>query len=150
MQQSAPLEVGITVRNVDAMCQFYQRAFGCVEARRTEIPAELSAPLGIAQQGYLCVWLATPNDERIKLMAPAISPQQNASDDFFTARTGLAYLTFYCRDLNPTLAAALAEGATLRSAPELAAPEQAMKICFMQDPEGNIVELVETATGERV
>jgi len=150
MQQSAPLEVGITVSNVDTMCHFYQQVFGCVEARRTEIPADLSASLGIAQQGYLCVWLTTPNDERIKLLAPTITPHQNAVDDFYTARTGLAFLTFYCQDLNPTLALALAEGATLRSAPELAAQQQEMKICFMQDPEGNIVELVETATGKRV
>ena len=149
MQQSAPIEIAITVSDVVAMGKFYEASFGCTEERRTEIPPDLSAPLGIAQQGYLCVWLVTPNNERIKLMAPNLTPKPQAVEDFFSARTGLAFLTFYCRDLGPTLAKAEANGAVLRSAPELAAEDQPMKICFMQDPEGNIVELVETPTVER-
>ena len=150
MQQSAPIEVAITVSDVVSMGKFYKASFGCTEERRTEIPAELSAPLGIAQQGYLCVWLVTPNNERIKLMAPSLTPAQHSVEEFFSARTGLAFLTFYCRDLAATLAKAQANGAVLRSDPKLAAEEQAMKICFMQDPEGNVVELVETPNGERV
>lgn len=150
MQQSAPIEIGLAVSDVVKMGQFYQDVLDCTEDRRTDIPADLSGPLGIAGQGYLCVWLATPNNERIKLMAPTTPPTPNQTGDFFTSRTGFAFLTFYCRDLAPTLANAQSLGATLRSAPELAAPEQEMKICFLQDPEGNIIELVETPNGERV
>ena len=150
MQQSAPIEVGITVNDIQTMTAFYQQVFNCTEDHRADIPASLSSSLGIAKRGYLCVWLTTPNNERIKLMAPPAPPKPEPDDDFFTTRCGFAYLTFYCRDLRSTLAKAQALGAILRSQPDLAAPEQDVQICFFQDPESNVIELVETPTGERV
>ena len=103
MQQSAPIEVGITVNDIQTMTAFYQQVFNCTEDHRADIPASLSSSLGIAKRGYLCVWLTTPNNERIKLMAPPAPPKPEPDDDFFTTRCGFAYLTFYCRDLRLSL-----------------------------------------------
>ncbi|MCP5182041.1 MAG: VOC family protein [Pseudomonadales bacterium] len=145
MQQTAAIEAGICVRDLDRMHRFYTTALGCEEVRRADIPKELSAALGVAAEGYECVWLKTPMNERIKLMHPALTPDTPAAPGMLTERTGLHYLTFYCSDLDACLAAAQAQGATLISARALIAPDRPLKLCFFRDPEGNVIELVEAA-----
>lgn len=150
MKQTTPVEVGLAIVDVERMLTFYSSVLDCVEERRADIPAALSSPLGMADDGYLCIWLATPVGERIKLMRPTRAPQQVTTPSYLTARTGFAYLTFYCSDLNETLAKAEAAGARLRSDRSLFGSDQPVQLCFFEDPEGNIIELVQTQTGDRV
>ena len=56
---------------------------------------------------------------------------------------GIAYLTFYCDDLDATLAKAEEGGSERRSDPALLAQELDTRIAFLTDPEGNAIELVE-------
>jgi len=150
MQQTTPIEAGLCVIDLERMLTFYSEALSCSEERRADIPAALSAPLGMAADGYLCVWLVTPQGERIKLMRPNTPPGQTDTPEYLTARTGLSYLTFYCSDLADTLAQAENLGATLRSDRALIGPDHPVQLCFFTDPEGNVIELVETADGGRV
>lgn len=150
MKQTTPVEVGLAVVDVERMLSFYTSVLDCVEERRADIPAALSAPLGMADAGYLCIWLVTPVGERIKLMRPTQAPEQHTTPPYLTARTGFAYLTFYCRDLAATLDKAEAAGARLRSDRSLFGAEQPVQLCFFEDPEGNVIELVQTQSGERV
>ena len=60
-----------------------------------------------------------------------------------SGRTGISYLTFYCSDLDTTLAAAEAAGAVLKSDRALIGKDRDLRLCFFADPEGNIIELVE-------
>ena len=143
MKQTAALETGICVTDLERMLSFYTEVLGCAEVRRAQIPAALSEQLTLAPNGYLCVWLQTPYGERIKLMSPPDAPDASDAPDYLTARRGLAYLTFYCSDLTEVLAAAEAAGAELRSDRALVEPGAALRLCFFADPEGNIVELVE-------
>jgi catechol 2,3-dioxygenase-like lactoylglutathione lyase family enzyme len=143
MQQISPLETAICVADLPRMLDFYTQVLGCSEYRRVPIPAELSGALTLAAAGYLCVWLRTPGGETIKLMSPPDAPARDAAPQQLTARGGLAYLTFYVRDLASVLAAAEARGATLRSARALAEVDSGLRICFFEDPEGNVIELVE-------
>lgn len=150
MKQTTPVEVGLTVIDVERMLSFYTSALDCVEERRADIPAALSASLGMADDGYLCIWLVTPVGERIKFMRPANAPDQTTTPSYLTARTGFAYLTFYCSDLVETLAKAEAAGARLRSEKSLFGADQPVQLCFFEDPEGNVIELVQTQSGARV
>ena len=143
MKQTQPLETGIAVVDLDRMLDFYQTVLGCTEARRADIPPELSSQLTLATNGYVCVWLRTPGGEIIKLMSPPQPPQLTPPAELLTAQTGIAYLTFYCSDLQDTLAAAEAKGARLRSDRSLVDPERPLRLCFFTDPEGNVIELVE-------
>jgi catechol 2,3-dioxygenase-like lactoylglutathione lyase family enzyme len=143
MRQTMPMEVGIPVIDLDRMYAFYTEVLSCTEVRRADIPAALSSGLTIAESGFLNIWLRTPNGEVVKLMKPPGPPAHNPAPDWLSGRTGIAYLTFYCSDLDATLAAAEARGAVLRSDRALIAPDAALRLCFFADPEGNIIELVE-------
>lgn len=148
MKQTAALETGISVSDLDRMLAFYTDVLGCEEVRRAPIPAQLSEQLTLASDGYLCVWLQTPFGERIKLMSPPDAPDANAAPAYLTSRRGIAYLTFYCSDLSEVLAAAEASGATLRSDRALVEPGNPLRLCFFSDPEGNIIEVVERQEGQ--
>ncbi|MEM8767022.1 MAG: VOC family protein [Pseudomonadota bacterium] len=148
MQQTSAMEVGISVMDLPQMLGFYTEALGCREVRRADIPAALSAPLTLAADGYLCVWLQTPGGEIIKLMAPPTAPQKLVQPERLTEQTGIAYLTFYVDDIAAVLAAAEERGATLRSERALVTEGAgAVKLGFLEDPEGNVVELVEALAG---
>lgn len=143
MQQTQPMECGIPVVNLDQMLDFYCSVLGCKEARRADIPAELSQQLTVAPEGYVNVWLETPGGEIIKLMRPPSAPEPWDAPEHLATRGGIAYLTFYCSDLHNTLAAAEAKGAKLRSDRSLIDAARPLRLCFFADPEGNIIELVE-------
>ena len=80
MKQTQPIETGIAVVDLDRMLDFYQTVLGCTEARRADIPPELSSQLTLATNGYVCVWLRTPGGEIIKLMSPPQPPQLTPPD----------------------------------------------------------------------
>jgi catechol 2,3-dioxygenase-like lactoylglutathione lyase family enzyme len=145
MKQTAALETGIRVADLDRMLSFYSEVLSCEEVRRAPIPAELSEQLTLAPDGYLCVWLQTPFGERIKLMSADRAPEVVKAPRYLTDRSGIAYLTFYCSDLSEVLAAAEADGATLISDRGLVAEDAPLRLCFFSDPEGNVIELVQAA-----
>jgi len=145
MKQTAPMEVGLVVADLDRMYRFYVEVLSCTEVRRADIPADLSRAIRTASDGYVNVWLRTPNGEVIKLVKPPAAPARVATPAFSSERTGFAYLTFYCSDLEATLAAALAAGAVERSEPSTRSGAIGVKLVFFEDPEGNVVELVEPA-----
>ena len=147
MKQTAAIETGICVTDLERMLAFYTGVLSCEEVRRAPIPPALSEQLTLAPDGYLCVWLQTPFGERIKLMSASKPPEIVEAAKYLTDRSGIAYLTFYCSDLSEVLAAAEAEGATLMSDRALVAPDAPLRLCFFTDPEGNFIELVLPADG---
>ena len=145
MKQTAAIETGICVSDLERMLSFYTGVLSCQEVRRAPIPAKLSEQLTLAPDGYLCVWLQTPFGERIKLMSAPQAPDVIDAPRYLTGRRGIAYLTFYCSDLSETLAAAEASGAVLMSDRALVAADAPLRLCFFTDPEGNVIELVQSA-----
>lgn len=146
MQQITAMEVGLPVIDLERMLKFYSEVLSCAEERRSDIPAALSSGLTASAQGYVNVWLKTPFGEVIKLMQAHTDTAQQTPTEFLTDRTGFAYLTFYCTDIDATLSAAEAQGAKLRSERGLLSGEIGVKLCFFEDPEGNVIELVEPVT----
>ena len=125
------------------MLEFYVDVLSCSEVRRADIPAELTRALRTGGAGYVNVWLRTPNGEVIKLVNPSAPPKHTASAAFSADRTGFAYLTFYCRDLETVLEKALLCGGVLRSDRSTLSGTLGLKLAFFEDPEGNVIELVE-------
>lgn len=143
MQQTAPIEVGLVVADLKRMHAFYTEVLSCVEERRADIPAELSRALRAAPSGYINVWLKTPNGEVIKLVQPPQAPLIGRAPEFSCARSGFCYLTFYCTSIESVLAAARAKGAVVRSDDWTLSGSMGLKLVFFEDPEGNVIELVE-------
>ena len=143
MEQTAPLEVGIAVADLAAMLDFYGGVLSCTEIRRADIPATLTRALTSSGDGYVNVWLRAPGGEVIKLFRPPTVPARDATRTFLADRTGIAFLTFYCSDLEQVLALAEQQGAVLRSDRSLLGGAIGLKLAFFEDPEGNVIELVE-------
>ena len=143
MNQIAPMEIGLPVIDLVRMLEFYVEVLSCSEVRRADIPAELSSALRAGAAGYVNVWLRTPNGEVIKLMSPTPAPARTASPRFSADRTGFAYVTFYCRDLEAVLDKALHLGGVLRSDRSMLSGAIGLKLAFFEDPEGNVIELVQ-------
>jgi catechol 2,3-dioxygenase-like lactoylglutathione lyase family enzyme len=143
MEQAAPIEIGICVRDLDRMLAFYRDVLSCEEVRRADIPASLTQALTASADGYLNVWLRTPAGEVIKLFRPASEPAPDARRLNLADRTGIAFLTFYCHDIEGVLATAERHGAQLRSERSLLDGAIGVKLAFFDDPEGNVIELVE-------
>ena len=143
MEQIAPLEVGIAVDDLERMLGFYARVLSCTEVRRADIPASLTGALTSSRDGYVNVWLRAPGGEVVKLFRAPTAPTRDAARHFLADRTGLAFLTFYCRDIEAVLATAEANGAVLRSDRSLLDGAIGVRLAFFDDPEGNVIELVE-------
>lgn len=145
MEQIAPLEVGLPVIDMERMHDFYCRVLSFEEVRRAEIPPELTQALTAGAEGYLNVWIRSPQGEIIKLVRPPKAPTRSQAPEALSERTGFGYLTFYCKDIEQVLAAAEASGATVRSDRGLLDGRIGVKLVFFEDPEGNVIELVEPA-----
>ena len=66
----APLELGISVTNLERMVAFYVDVLGCAEVNRADLPAVRTAAIGLAESDVTVVWLQTATGERIKLLQP--------------------------------------------------------------------------------
>ena len=143
MEQIAPLEVGLPVVDMERMHDFYCRVLSFEEVRRADIPAELSEALTAGGEGYLNVWLRGPYGEVIKLVRPPQAPARVAPATALSERTGFGYLTFFCKEIEQVLAEAEVNGAKVRSDRGLLDGRIGVKLVFFEDPEGNVIELVE-------
>jgi catechol 2,3-dioxygenase-like lactoylglutathione lyase family enzyme len=146
LMQTRPLEIGIVVGELERQITFYREGLGCTEVRRVDLPSAVTKPSGLGSSVTLVLML-TPGGEGIKLISPhgGDSPPQARPDDLTSSR-GVAYLTFGVADLDPAVRRLLAAGATLRSAVPRVRTGPDTAIVFLDDPEGNTIELVERAT----
>ena len=115
--------VKFVVADLDAMCSFYERAFGLVVAQTIEMDdlAEriLAKP---GQQGGANLILYQHKDGRKLTLGDAHGP-----------------VGFYVRDVDATYAHALSQGAQGHREPFDAGT---LRVAFILDPEGHEIELV--------
>ena len=143
MKQTAPLEIGLPVIDLERMVAFYCNVFSCEEVRRADIPAELSQKIGVAEHGYVNVWLRFPGGEVVKLVRPPEPPRPAQRLEYASLETGIKYFTLYCDDIETAIATAETEGATLVSDRVLAGSSAGVRLAFLADPEGNVFEFVQ-------
>lgn len=126
--------VGLSVANLDAQAEWYSRALGLHESTPFEIqPVQLRGVFLVGENG-LAIELLERRGSKPGLHAP----------DTATAllTQGYGHICLRVKDVDGIHARLLASGATQRMAPQ-PAPEAGVRMSFVADPEGNLIELLD-------
>ena len=141
LQMQAPLEIGLCVADLDLSLGFWRDALGLDFISEIPTPAPAAVQSGIGDSAYRVVRLQLPTGERIKLFAPDRRMAPPPKGHLPLERPGLAFITLIVRDLPATIANLRAGGISPRKPPyEL---RDGVLIALVDDPDGNIVELVQ-------
>lgn len=141
MKTVAPFEVGLTVRDVDALLPFYTDVLGFAVHSDLVVAPDAGRRSGLSPSGYRVVRLETDLGHRFKLAQPAASPEPVAAAGFAMQRQGGAYVTFIVADLPALHARLVAHGARILSEGVLDV-RPGVGLLLAQDPEGNHLEFV--------
>jgi catechol 2,3-dioxygenase-like lactoylglutathione lyase family enzyme len=125
--------VGLNVRDLDAMADWYVEAFGY----RTQLKASLD------ELDLRIVMLVDDEGRRFELLArSAGAPGLRARTPVEAVATwGFGHVAFMVDDLAAAFRRLLALGASEVVHPQ-ASPEDGLWFAFVHDPEGNLVELI--------
>jgi len=145
MNMTAPLEVGLGVRDLPRMREFYENALGCQFVSEVFVPAEKARQAALAEGGYTVVRLQTSFGERIKLLAPVDPAPEVRHQGPILAQPGASYLTFIVEDINAAMARMRGEGAEFLTGPKRVEVRPGTYLAFCRDPEGHVLELVQYA-----
>ena len=128
--------VGLSVADLDAQAAFYCAAFGFVE----------STPFAIPPLNLRGTFLVGPNGLAIELLEREGSrPGIQAKDQAEALLTrGYGHVCLRVDDVDVLHARLLELGASERMSPQ-PAPEPGVRMSFVSDPEGNLIELLDRA-----
>ncbi|MEU6375721.1 VOC family protein [Streptomyces sp. NPDC046909] len=131
--------VGVNVRDLPSQTAWYKAAFGL----KTVFEFRLDGP------GLTGVILEHPDGWRIELLARLGSaPGLRAPDPLTAALTeGYGHFAVTTPELDPLHAALVALGAGEAVAPG-PSPEPGVRMAWVTDPEGNLIELIERRSTE--
>ena len=144
--------VGFTVADVEAEAAFYSALFGC----EPEVRAVYDRPYTAAQVGYdgarldIAIFRVPGSDLRLELIQylhPIGRPV-----DIETRNPGTGHLCLTTDDIEGAMARACARGATARSDGPVtitAGPNTGRRVCYLRDPEGITIELLEPRRREQ-
>ena len=123
------IDLGIVMRDAGAMTRFYGETLGLPKGGEIEMPG------GVVMHRYQC------GETVIKLLAPASTPEASNPPGGLGGGTGIRYLTISVSNLDEAEAACKAAGSNIViSAREI---RPGVRICMMEDPDGNWVELLQ-------
>lgn len=128
--------VGISVADLDAQTQWYISALGMHTA----------TPFRVAAIDVRGVFLVGDNGIVIELLERTGSRAGPQAPDIATSllTRGYGHLCLRVTDVDATHAALLDAGADERMAPQQS-PEPGVRMSFVADPEGNLIELLDRA-----
>jgi lactoylglutathione lyase len=128
--------VGLSVADLDAQVAWYSRAFGFTT----------STPLEVSSLELRGTFLVGPSGLAIELLERARSrPGIQAADQAEALLTrGYGHICFRVTDVDALHAQLVAKGAVERMAPQIS-PEPDVRMSFVADPEGNLIELLDRA-----
>ena len=138
-----PLEVGIAVRDVDRMRQFYEEVLGFTLISEVTVPAARAQLAAMNAAGYTAVRLQTPQGERIKLLAPVNPPAAEAATEYILDKANATYLTFIVDDIEMVIDQLIGLGVIFLTGPRRIEVRPGTYLAFFRDPEGNVIEIVQ-------
>ena len=141
--QIAPLEIGITVRNLGAMISFYRDVLCFNLISEIDVDGNKSLEAGFVTGGYRIVRMETNYGERIKLVRPVIEPGERASGNEVLSTTGNVFLTFIVDDLKSLVKRVKTAGVPKRTQDDITEVRPGIFLSIFDDPEGNHLEFVE-------
>lgn len=130
--------VGLTVADLDAQAAWYAQALGL----------EQSTPFELAELGIRGVFMVHPTERwAIELLHRVGSrPGLRAANPPEALLTqGYGHICLRVADTDAAYAALIAAGATDRMEPR-DAPEAGVRMAFVADPEGHLIELLDRGT----
>jgi catechol 2,3-dioxygenase-like lactoylglutathione lyase family enzyme len=132
--------VGLTVGDLDAMIDWYAKAL--------ELEVELEFALDDVE--FRGVMLRSADGHRIELLhRPGSSPGLQAANPVEAALTrGFGHIAFDVPDVDAAYDALVGAGATDRMSPR-PSPEPGVRMAYVADPEGNLVELLDRTAAAR-
>ncbi len=136
---------GIVVRNLDASIQFYCEVLGFELIRKIERPGgPISQVVGYGDAHLLAAHLSIGNVmlEFIEYCNPEVLERYTQE----RAVIGGTHVAFDVDDIHSTYQKLLDKGANKLNPPERVASDKI--VCYMQDPDGNWIELIETSDAE--
>jgi len=140
---TAPLEVGLAVRDLARMRAFYEGALGLSFVSQIHVPGPRAEAAAMCRDGYTVVRLQTGRGERIKLLRPDTLPPEKAETGLILERAGSGYLTFIVDDIRALIARLVAHGGEAMTGPDPVEVRPGTWLSFFADPEGHIVEAVQ-------
>jgi lactoylglutathione lyase len=127
MQPSRIHHVGLPVSDLDLSVAWYREALGLTHESTAGVPG------GVA-------FMVAPTGERLELLA--VNAQPSAWDDPIAAlRAGIPHTAWTVDDLDAAHARAVEAGGRSVWTPR-ETPEPGLRIAFVADPDGNLVELL--------
>lgn len=142
-KMTAPLEIGLAVRDLKAMRAFYEGALGLSFVSEIRVPGPKAEAAAMCREGYTVIRLQTQKGERIKLLCPDRVPPARAEEGLLLDRAGASYITFIVDDLKALLDRLVDNGATSLTGTEPVEVRPGTWLAFVADPEGHIVEIVQ-------
>lgn len=126
--------VGVSVADLEAMTEWYCRALGLRE----------STPFEIAPIGLRGTFVIGDNGFALELLQREGSQAGLQAPDTATAllTRGYGHIALRVSNVDESHAALLAAGASERMAPQQS-PEPGVRMSFVADPEGNLIELLD-------
>jgi catechol 2,3-dioxygenase-like lactoylglutathione lyase family enzyme len=123
--------IALSVADLDAQSRFYSDALGLVEETQTEIP----------DAHIRTVILRSPSGIALELIERHDSAPREVTNAFDAAATqGYTHWALAVDDLDSCLRRVLAAGATAVT-PAADARRPGVRFAYVQDPEGNLIEL---------
>ena len=123
------IDLGIVMRDAGAMTRFYGETLGLSKEGEIEMPG------GVVMHRYQC------GETVIKLLAPASTPEASNPPGGLGGGTGIRYLTISVSNLDEAEAACKVAGSNIVISGREIRP--GVRICMMEDPDGNWVELLQ-------
>lgn len=144
---TAPLEVGLAVRDLPRMRAFYEEALGLSFVSEIKVAGPKAVEAALSADGYTVVRLQTEKGERVKLLRPdrlpEVKDEGRSMEGLILDKSGSSYLTFIVDDLQSLLDRLIAHGAESMTGPKAIEVRPGTWLAFVTDPEGHIVEVVQ-------
>jgi len=142
-QMTAPMEVAISVNDMDKMLKFYTEVIGLKKFADNEVQPEMTARVGQTPHGLRVVRLLTPNGEMVRLIRVGKPPEPDEVPRYIFERHGLIYVSFIVADLEEVLKRLREHDVKLVSGDQKIEVRPGVFVVYALDPEGNYVEFLE-------
>ncbi|SFU06034.1 Catechol 2,3-dioxygenase [Pseudovibrio denitrificans] len=135
--------INLVARDAKALAAFYEAVFQCKQMRPAKVLSgeKVSKGNGLPNSEILSIWLTFPD-----CGTPFLELHQHAAtEDRGVApvnATGFGHLAFQTPDLHALIAKVLSAGGSKQGeVTNFGTSERPHLICYMRDPQGNILEL---------
>lgn len=143
LKMTAPLEVAVSVNDMDKMLKFYTEILGLRKVSDAKVPPEMTTKVGQTAHGLRVVRLATPYGEWIRLIQTGQPPKPGEVPQYVFDRHGLVYVSFLVTDIDGIVKRLKENGIKLQSGDTKIEVRPGLFVVYALDPEGNYIEFLE-------